>query len=226
MELIFLCPRLSKDIYPSMEVSGKPLIERIVNLFDSVTDKHYTFVINSEQDKIFPNLFGGGKIVLLPGETQGSACSALYAAVQLPKDSPLWIISANEISELNYEKISNYFLQSTADAGVLVFQSKSDKYSYIKLDNNKEIIQLEQNKQLSNFATTGCFWFRTCETFVNAVEKMIKKRDLHNNKYFIAPSLNQIILDDGKVAYFEIDRNQYHPAKDILDLITIGNKMK
>ena len=53
MELIFLCPRLSKDIYPSMEVSGKPLIERIVNLFDSVTDKHYTFVINSEQDKIF-----------------------------------------------------------------------------------------------------------------------------------------------------------------------------
>ncbi|EGF1230161.1 glycosyl transferase family 2, partial [Campylobacter jejuni] len=58
-------------------------------------------------------------------------------------------------------------------------------------------------------AIAGFYYFNKAEFFVKSAFDMIKKDVNYEGKYFIAPILNELILQDKKIINISIDKNRY-----------------
>ncbi len=201
------------------EMDGISIIERIVNNTSSITDSHYCFAIlkrDAERfhlDRVVSLLSPGCKVVRIPESTKGSACTALLAAVQLPPENDLLIISANELIDINVSDVILDFKRRQLDGGTLVFRSVHPRYSYVRLNDDGMAVEFAQQFQISKNATTGVFWFKKTEDFVESAKANIRKSAVVDGKFFVAPTFNEIILKQKRIGVFELELNKYHPLK-------------
>ena len=210
-----------QEQYPTCltEYEGITILEYIVekNLLD--LDINYSFVFlerdtkNYHLDNIAKVLTKNPKIVKLANPTNGSASTALFAACSLDQDLPLFIISTNEIVKVNYQKVIHKFISLNAFGGLMTFKSTHPRYSYVEVDGDN-IIEVTQQNPISELATTGSFWFRNTSDFVQAAQKSIIDDCSTNERFFIAPTFNQLILEGKKISLYDIESN-YIPFKSI-----------
>ena len=85
-------------------------------------------------------------------------------------------------------------------------------YSYVRLD-GEMVVEAAQRKPISQNATAGIFWFKSTKTFIDSAMKQILKGASTDGLYFIAPCLNEIILEQLNVGVFNVDNNLYSPYK-------------
>jgi len=207
--------------YPTClaELDGVSLIERIVQNTCNISDANYDFAILKKDaeifhlDKVIKLLVPKASVTKIPETTMGSACTALLAACKLPKDSPLLIVSANELVDLDLSMVVNVFHQRNLDGGTLVFRSIHPRYSYVRLNRDDLVIEAVQQRPISQHATVGVFWFKITEDFVEAVKSTIRKNAVIADKFYVAPTFNELILKQKRVGVFHLDVNKYRPLK-------------
>lgn len=210
------------EIYPLCltEVEGLSLLERIINTTKEIKNAIYTFAFLRKEveqfhlDKVANLLAPGAEIYKISEKTQGSACTSLLATSQLNQENELLIISANELVEINLNEIVENFRKRKLDCGILTFHSIHPRYSYVKVNEEKHVTEAAQQDPISNNATTGIFWFSKTKIFVEAVKETIRKNANINNNFYIAPSLNELILKHYKVGVVTLDVTKYIPLKN------------
>lgn len=208
---------------------GKTLLEEISSKLEGIEGANFIFAFSGKDvdkyslDKSALMLRPGAQVIKVHGTTAGSACTALFAACQIKEDVPLLIVSANEIVDIDYAQLIDNFHQSKLDAGVIVFNSIHPRYSYVKLDDEGLVVEAAQQKPISQNATTGTFWFARTSEFSTAVKKMIRKNSTTSKQFYIAPVLNELILNQKKIGVLEIDNDLYHPLKNNQQIQTYVN---
>ena len=218
MYIVYLCSRSINNVSPFLEVNGTSIVERICNGFSKLSGCENIFLTNVPSDRNSESLFENTRVVVVPANTMGSAATALYGTCTLNPDSPMWLVCTNEFVDVNWKEVTDWFVENKADVGMLTFKSTANKYSYVKTQGDK-VLELAQYNQISNFATTGAFWFRKVDFFITAAKQLIMKRVVVNNQYYVALSINQSILAGKSVLHKAIDRNDYYPAKDMRDIL-------
>jgi hypothetical protein len=199
------------------EYQGSTLLEYICKKTLPQANSCYTFVFHRDVidryhlDNSARSLISDAVITSIPGNSMGSACTALYGACQLNQEAPLLIVSTNEIVDVDYEKVILHFVESNSDAGVMTFESIHPRYSYIKLSEGV-ITQFAQQNPISSIATTGSFWFKRTADFINAAKQSILKHTVTSSQYYLAPVLNQLILVGKKISHYSVD-GCYIPMK-------------
>lgn len=205
--------------YPSplIEVGGKPMIERVIqNLKAIADDVKIIFVLRKDDCQKFHldktmRLLAGPKceIVQLEKETKGAVCSTLLAVDHIDKDKPLIISNADQTFDVD---LKTYFtkLMSEADAGCLYFQSVLPRWSYVKLDQNSNVLEAAEKNPISKNAIAGFYFFKQGETYVQAAMRTIYNEAHYNNQYFVAPVFNELILDNKKVKAYAVPNESYH----------------
>jgi hypothetical protein len=207
--------------YPGFlaETDGVTVLERIVTSTAHVPNSEHIFAFRETEikryrlDNIAKNISPTSKVVPIPDSTLGSACTALFVASQLDQAAPLLVISANELVEANFENIVHEFSQKNVAAGTLAFRSTHPRYSYVRLDESGCIVEAAQQNPISNLATTGIFYFKRTDIFVNGAKSMILKNASTEGNFYIAPVFNEIILEHGTVGVSLIDKSHYKPLK-------------
>lgn len=204
------------------ELSGRPVIQHISELIDF--DKNTVLYIF--QDKYIKkhhltsivNLLSSERAMItsVPENTAGAAASALVGAVSL-KDlqQSLLIISSNQLSNINYNDFYSYMTQNNYDAGTVIFEAIHPRYSFVSLNDENLVIEASEKKPISKNATAGVYWFKTTSSFIDAVKNMIRKDARTDNKFYICPSLNEIILAGGRVGVYKINNESYYPTHHI-----------
>lgn len=228
-QVVFLCiDKYQSDGIPFFlaEVFGKPVIqiwiERARNLFPecklhfAVESNSHLQVLKAILNKL--NLIDDYSIHLLPRHICGSAATALFVVSQLPPETDLFIVSTNELINFDFLELRERFRCSNSGAGILLFKSFQPKYSYVQFDDDS-IVGLYQYKVVSEFATTGLFYFSSCAKFVKCASKMILKGESVDGKFYIAPTLNELILDGDVIQYQFIDSHDYMPLKSDKDIL-------
>lgn len=202
------------------ELAGHPVLELIVShthKFDNEPQYHFALLKKDMQkyhlDKVAKLLVPQAIVFGMTEKTQGSGCTALFAASQMNMDNELLIISANEIVYVDLAKVVADFRSRNLDGGTLTFRSVHPRYSYVRLNEDNLVIEVSQQNPISHHATAGIFWFARTSQFVKAVKNMIRKNNHVNGKFFIAPSFNQLILKQGRIGVQEIDLKRYQPLK-------------
>jgi hypothetical protein len=97
---------------------------------------------------------------------------------------------------------------SSCEAGLVAFESTNPKYSYVKMIQN-EAVEIAEKSVISSLATSGTFYFKDKEILIECIQWAILNRVTFKDDYFIAPSLNSVIMNGSKLGIYEIDENLY-----------------
>lgn len=209
------------DRYPSSltEVGGKPLIELILERVGRIKGARFVFALREEEiagfhlDRIVQLLCPNSTVIPIANGSQGSACTALMAACTLPDDEEVLILSANELIDVDFSEILSEFKSRKYDGGTLTFHSVHPRYSYVRLDERKLVVEVSQRRPISKQATTGTFWYLRAGDLVDSIKKMIRKGDAVEGSYYVAKAFNEMILRQKKIGVWPIEMTQYHPLK-------------
>lgn len=203
---------------PLIEINGKSMIELVIENLSSIKeDSKFIFVVKTEDcnkyhlDNVL-NLLTDSKCVIikLDGETKGAVCSALIAIENINNQKKLIITNGDQIINHDLNEILKYFENKNVDAGVICFSSVHPKWSYVRLDEDNKIIETAEKRPLSKNAIAGFYYFKQGSDFVKYAMKSIEKDSNVNGLYYIAPTLNEMVLENKNLEIFMIDNSQYH----------------
>ncbi|MDD6056107.1 MAG: glycosyltransferase family 2 protein [Helicobacter sp.] len=199
---------------PFAEICGKTMIELLIENYDCIKDKQFIFILKESDvrgfhlDEAIKVLAPESKIITLKKETQGMACSALLAVEFIDNETPLIIANADQIFEIDLTKALEFF--KIYSAGVITFSSIHPRWAYVRLDENGEIVEVLEKNPVSKSAIAGFYYFSSGGDFVKAAQKMIEKDASLEGKFFIAPALNELILDGKSIGNFKVEKDSYH----------------
>jgi dTDP-glucose pyrophosphorylase len=225
MNILILCAgkdnSVNDEAYPLCltEFDSIPLIERVIEACSVLEPSNLIVALRQEDilihhvDSVVTLLSPSAAVVGVNDMTQGAACTALLAIGHINNDEDLLIVNGNEFLDEDFKNIIKNFRDLYLDAGVVIFRSIHPRYSYVSLNGLDRVIEASEKKPISTNATVGFYWFSKGSDFVDAAKSMVRKDTRINGKFFICPSLNELILKDKKIGVFRVDGKQYHPLK-------------
>ena len=114
---------------------------------------------------------------------------------------------------INLNEVVNDFIKNDYDAGTIIFEDIHPKWSYVKLDEDGFVIQAAEKRPISKNATTGFYYYRKAKDFLDSATAMIKKGASVNGIYYVAPSLNEMVLKQKKIGVYRVDKSNYFNLK-------------
>ena len=195
---------------PMIEVNDKPMIQLVVNNIGF--DANYIYVVRKEHYdnynlKSFLNLITPNcKIVIVDKLTSGAASTTLLAKEYINNDDPLIIANSDQFLEWNPIDFYYKMIETKADGGIVTFKSTHPKWSYVKLNEQNNVIQVAEKETISDIATTGIYYYKKGSEYVKYAEQMIDKNIRTKNEFYVAPVYNEYILDNKKIKTFDVQK--------------------
>lgn len=204
--------------YPQniVEIVGKPMIQYIIENYETLENAQFIFCFFRKEcdtfhtDKIVTMLTSGRcNIVKIENVTRGALCTALLAAEYVDNDNELIIANNNQIIDVDILEAVSFFREKRVDGGVICFDSVYPRWSYLRIAGDK-VIETAEKHPLSNYAIAGFYYFSQGADFVKAAKMVIKKRETYNGRYFLSSSINELILSQKEVGFYQIPSENYH----------------
>ena len=203
---------------PLIEISGKPIIQRVIeNLSQIMEEKRFIFILREEDclhhhlDSTVRLLAGEDAVIIkIQRETKGAVCSALLAIDIIANENPLIIANGDQLFDVNLNEYLVRFKAEKADAGCLYFESVHPRWSFVRVDEKDNIIETAEKNPISKKAIAGFFYFSHGRNFVEPAFRMIRKDAHVNGQFFIAPVLNELVLENKCLRAFSIPTESFH----------------
>lgn len=200
-----------------IEISGKPLIQHVLENIESLFDGNsrlHVVVRQDEMTKFYTDqvirlICADANIVSSPNKTSGAACTALLALEFINEDNPLLIVNGDQVLNVNHLRMVREFSERDLDGGIPVFEDVHPRYSFVRLGGDDLVIETAEKRPISNYATAGRYYFRSGKDFVkNSMSMMIK--DAHvDGAFYVCPVYNQMILHGAKIGITRLRRSDY-----------------
>lgn len=216
--------RFSKEGYslpkPLIEFNGKTMIENVLENLN--LDANYIFIVHQDHiekfgiDEILKKIKPNSKIISVNEVTEGAACTALLAEKYID-DKTLMIINCDQmIHDFSFQHIIE-FLEYTKSDGLLgTYLSTSPKNSFLKVDENGIVTQVEEKVVISDIALIGLHIWKNGKDFVISAKEMIKNNDTYNGEFYISKTFNYLIKKGKKILPYFF--NLYHSIGTPTDL--------
>ena len=207
---------------PFIEISGKPIVQHVVEMFPGVED--VLFIVNKAH---FNDLNLNLKDRLLE-----IAPRAEVAVIDNHKFGPAWAINqARKFIKLDVPVVVNYCdfaciwnfpafrekLHSGIDGLIATYSGfhphmlRNTQYAYLKLDESENLVEIQEKRSftaepMSEPASSGTYGFGTGKILLEAVDAQIANDDSYNNEFYSSLTFKNMISSGKIVKEFEIDR--------------------
>lgn len=202
---------------PLVEIDGVPMVARFIDSIrraDAAAE--FIFVVRAEHCRTFGldltlQEASDHKCVIVPVEkgTAGAACSALLAVDLIDNDEPLVICNGDQIIEQGIGDALASFARRGADAGVITFPSVHPRWSYVRTDAEGLVNETAEKRVISRKAIAGFYYFAEGSSFVRAAKQSILNERSVDGRFYVAPVLNELILEGRKIHEFPIATEHY-----------------
>lgn len=201
-----------------IEARGKTLFEwSMISLkgFEDIVSKYIFIAMKDEVENVKEfisnkcSYFGikHYKIILIDYLTDGQAATAMLAAEYWSKDNSLLVYNIDTYIEEN-EMRSN---QLKGDGFIPCFNGPGTHWSFVKVSESGEAIEVREKKKISDNCTLGAYYFKTCALYEKLYKEYYSRSEnLVNGEKYIAPLYNYLIEQGGKVYISEIDEDKVH----------------
>lgn len=129
--------------------------------------------------------------------TQGQACTVLLAQELIENDDALLIYNADTYCPTTIGRLISR--DGTCDGILDVFSAPGDKWSFARIDEAGRVLETAEKKRISEWASTGLYWFRHGREFVRHASAMIDAGERSNSEFYVAPVYNRLIEAGLKV---------------------------
>ncbi|MEX0679273.1 MAG: glycosyltransferase family 2 protein [Pirellulales bacterium] len=143
-------------------------------------------------------------IVALDQVTEGQACTVLAARELIDDDEPLLIFNADTYCRTTLGQ-ALASLSPRVDGVLDVFRAPGDTWSFARIDNERRVLETAEKRRISEWATTGLYYFRRGGDFVRHAEAMIAAGDRSNREFYVAPVYNRMIAQGADVRANPVD---------------------
>lgn len=198
---------------PLINIMGKPII---CWLFDNLNLNGITAIVipynkelekyhfESMLNKTYPNV--NFKFLKLESQTRGAAESVLKAIeiINIP-DCPVICIDGDNF--YLYDIVSHW----NGENNVFYFNDDSDSsaFSFLKMEQDKRIIDIIEKNRVSNCAGSGAYGFSSYVNLKQYCQEIIAKNIIQKNEYYMSGVIKQMI-DSGHLFYGKnVDKNSY-----------------
>src|SRR3990167_11175407 len=199
---------------PLIDVGGKPMIKWAMESFDfldRVLSYRLIFIISKDDDeehklgKRLKGIFGKGIILIIAKTpTRGQAETCLLAERYIDNQEKLFIYNCDTYSR---SKILDLIVKEDPDAIIPCFKSRNPRYSYAKEGVNGFVREVAEKKAISNFATTGMYYFKHGQDFVEAAKSILLGKKLTNKEFYVGPCYNELIKKGKKIRAIMSEKN-------------------
>lgn len=156
---------------------------------------------------------------LIPNATRGALCSAAMALDDLDENLPLIISSGDSIITGDLGSLLSQFLEKKSVAGTVLFESSLPRWSYARLRNGNQILEMAEKSPISTFASTGLFYFKSPEHFIRATEWVLKENMHTKGEFYLSSALNYLIMNGENVMGVVLPAGyKYVPLSTFADL--------
>jgi len=190
---------------PFLPLGKLTMIQSVINNIYN-DEANFIFVVNESQinpkalELQISEITNKFELMIIDHVPQGPAMSCLIARNKINNNQPLIITNCDQIIEdLNYEYFNNFIQFHRLDGCIGIFHSSNRKNSYVKVNDNNEIVDIKEKVIISNLATNGFHFWKRGSYFVESSDQMIKNNDTVNGEYYVAPSYNYMIQSGMKV---------------------------
>ena len=201
-----------------VEIEGEPMVGHAIRCLSAIErEKSFVFVVRKDEasrffvDRTLSLLTDGNcETVVQQGETKGAACSCLLAINHIPPDDPLIVANADQIIDWDLNAVLSYFEEGDFDAGTICFESVHPRWSYVAVDEQGEVVEAAEKKPISRNAIAGFYYYRRGSDFIQAAMKSILCAEEVQQRDFISPCFNELILDGKRIGMVKIPQHRYH----------------
>ena len=215
------------SLYPKnlVELAGKPLIQHVFEWLLPLKTAGAEFVYlgpRAENERFFTaaviRLIDPGAVVVeVPESTAGATCTALLAIEQIREGHPLLIVNGDIVIDRDPMEFVSDFTARSLDGGVVIFDGIHPRWSYVRLNEDRLVVETAEKRPISRHATAGVYWFARGEDFVRAASAMMLKNAAVDGSFYIAPVFNELVLLQKSIGVASIRSSEYHSLKDPLD---------
>jgi dTDP-glucose pyrophosphorylase len=213
--------RFAKDGYekpkPFIDVAGKSMIARVIeNLY--IPKANYILIARKEhleREKALVQQLStsyNATFIGIDKVTEGTACTVLFARQYINNNTPLLIANSDQLVDSSNEDFVNDCLNRKLDGSILTFtdHEKNPKWSFARLNDQGLVVEVQEKKAISEFATVGIYLFTKGSDFVNGAIDMIINNDRVNNEFYTCPVYNYLVNDGKKIGTYNITFEQMH----------------
>ena len=193
---------------PLIDIKGKPMFKRVIDNLkvdvEPVCIVRQDHVNDYEIDKKIIEHQPNAKIVIVPGLTEGAACTVRLAASVLNTD-PMMVANCDQLMVWNSDEFYDLAKANAYTGGLIptfISDNPEPKHSYIEISPLHDVLRVYEKQKVSNVATVGVYYFQSEADWCNAHEDQMKANDRTNNEFYLAPTYNYV---KGNIGYFQID---------------------
>jgi len=184
---------------PFLDVHGEPMVVRATEMFAEYGD--LVFLVREEHREMAQDL--PGDVVVVPEVTAGAACTVLLAAEHM-RGEEILIVNSDQIIEYSALQF-NVLRQQTEVKGIIfVFPCPkgNTKWSYAKMEDSR-VVEVAEKQAISDWATSGAYYWRSGDDFIEAARDMILKNIRVNGEFYVCPVYNQF---EGQIVPLEVNK--------------------
>lgn len=184
---------------PLIQAGKRTLIGHAISSFD-IQNANWYFIIRqydySEWNTLVENeiktLIPSATVCWLNKPTEGTACTVLTVKNLIDLTLPTITADCDRLDFWSTNDWIQYASDNNLDACPVTFTAHGPQYSYVKVNENGNIVEAAEKKEISQLATCGIHYWKTGQLMVSALEGMIENNDRTNGEFYITPSYNYI----------------------------------
>ena len=199
-----------------IEAHEKTLFEWSMESLEGFRDQEnkYIFIVRREDDAsefIRTTCQNMGildvAVVELDEPTDGQATTAMLAKEHWDKDSSLMIYNIDtyvEAGEMNSSQICG-------DGFIPCFHAEGDHWSFARLDENDNVVEVREKVRISDNCTLGAYYFSSCGLYEKLYEEYYSSTEkLEKGEKYVAPLYNYMIENGYEVKISIVDYDKVH----------------
>jgi len=209
---------------PLIQIAGQPMVYWAINslieiphteiIFIALKEYEHDYQVSTLLRGIVP---GPQRLILLDEITQGQLCTVLAARDQIATDEDVLIASADTciLSNLSWE-IAHKALDCK---GIIsVADMPGDRWSFARTDENGRVVEVAEKVRISNYASTGLYYFSNGREFVKLADEMIDNGEKTRGEYYVIPLYQKYIQRGMRVDISQSRQMWDMGTPDALDL--------
>lgn len=195
---------------PLIDVCGKTMIEVVYHNLRPSTAHKFVFICRNDHfkahqlEKVLERIAPGNEIICSDKLTEGAACTVLLARNLIDNQNPLMIANCDQFIDMKIDDYLAAFDTKAFDGMIMTMRATEKRWSFVRLDQRRQVSELKEKEVISNEATVGIYNFSKGSDFVFAADSMIAKNIRTNGEFYVAPVYNEMISAGKKIAIFNI----------------------
>lgn len=200
------------DFKPFIKVLGTDILKKVIDSLNIQSEeliilarKEFTkYNLETYLYKNFPNI--KSKVIYLEKDTRGAAETLHLGLTQYYgnnfKDESFLAVDGDTIYQEDI--ISKITDKNNSAIFYTITNESAPIYSYIKLNDHNEVIDITEKVKISDLANTGAYYFNSTKTFCETFKKLLKENKTQKDEYYTSGIYKELINDKAIVKGIEV----------------------